>query len=152
MSKNEFLDILRQSLAGEVDPGIIDQNIKYYEQYIGTHSSEEENNILKTLGDPRLIAKTIIESERIVKQKGKFTGRQSYQDNNGREEESDENQNRGRNGNQTFFTNFKWYHKVMLGFIFLIIFMLIVFVGRILIAFGLPIIIILLLFSLLKRR
>ena len=37
MKKNEFLDILNQSLDGEIRPDKIKQNIDYYNQYIGNN-------------------------------------------------------------------------------------------------------------------
>jgi iron only hydrogenase large subunit-like protein len=71
MKKSEFLELLKQSLNGEIRPDKIKQNIDYYDQYIGNNPSDEEE-IINKLGDPRLIAKTIIESERIAKERGKF--------------------------------------------------------------------------------
>lgn len=62
MSKQEFLDRLRMALNGRIAPGQVTDNINYYSDYIDaqmrTGKSEEE--VLKELGDPRLIAKTII--------------------------------------------------------------------------------------------
>ena len=63
MNKEEFLNILRQSLSGEVANQIIDQNVRYYDSYISAQTLQEEAEIIDRLGDPRLIAKTIIEAE-----------------------------------------------------------------------------------------
>ena len=154
MNKNEFLDVLRQSLIGEVNPVIIEQNIKYYDQYIGTRSAEEEERILNELGDPRLIAKTIIETDRMAKQKGKFTGGQNYQNAtyNGQDEEKEDNRNRTHGRNQMFFTNFRWYHKAILALVVFVVLILLVVLGKILFTFGLPIILILMVLFMFRRR
>lgn len=66
MEKADFLNVLRQTLAGEVEQKIIDDNIRYYDDYImmEVKKGRTENSVLETLGDPRLIAKTIIETKR----------------------------------------------------------------------------------------
>ena len=62
MDKKEFMDILRQSLQGEVDDNIIEQNIRFYNEYISSQRGKNESEVIKEIGDPRLIAKTIIET------------------------------------------------------------------------------------------
>jgi uncharacterized membrane protein len=78
MDKNEFLSILKKSLEGEVSPNIIKQNIDYDDQYIGGHQKEEEKEILNKLGDPKLIARTIIDTEKLAKQKSHLNGDNIY--------------------------------------------------------------------------
>ena len=51
MDKQEFVDRLRMALNGRVSPGLVMDNVNY---------SEEE--VLESLGDPRLIARTIIQT------------------------------------------------------------------------------------------
>ncbi|MDF2941143.1 MAG: putative rane protein [Herbinix sp.] len=158
MNKKEFLEVLRQSLNGEVTSEVIEQNIKYYDQYISAPSEEEEAKVLSLLGDPRLIARTVIEADRAAKQKSNYTSYQgSHTSYNTEEENTDQNQERSRShGGNLFFTNLKWYHKVMMVFAILIILSVIVLVGRLLIgflfAFGLPIILILLVMALFRKR
>ncbi len=62
MDKQEFLDRLRMALSGNVSAGLVEENIKYYEGYINTQVrlGYPEMEILSSLGDPRLIAKSII--------------------------------------------------------------------------------------------
>jgi len=36
MSRQEFLQRLREALSGEVSGSVIEENIRYYEEYIGT--------------------------------------------------------------------------------------------------------------------
>ena len=157
MIKKEFLDILRQSLSGEVSQDNIEQNIRYYDQYISTQNAGDEEKNLSELGDPRLIARTIIESDRAAKQKGKYTGNQSNHSNNYTEEDQAEyNQSNTGSGSNMFFTNFKWYHKVIIALVLLLLLILIIGIGRFIIgflfAFGVPILLVLLLMNLFRRR
>ena len=60
MTKKEFLDELTESLAGNVPSDVIADNINYYKNYIESSASVED--ALEELGDPHLIARTIIDS------------------------------------------------------------------------------------------
>ena len=65
MSKQEFLDGLRRSLASGMESQEINEHINYYSQYIDSQirmgTSEEE--VMASLGEPRLIAKTLLGME-----------------------------------------------------------------------------------------
>ena len=164
MNKREFLDVLRQALDGEVSPDIIEQNIKYYDNYITTNSIKDEETILNELGHPRLIAKTIIESEKIAREKGKSTGyrgyNEEYSDRRYPGEEEQEEQVNGRNygtrRRSIFFQGVRWYHKVFLWVILISFLLLLLFIGRVIIrllyVFAVPIILMVLLLSLFRRR
>jgi len=157
MDKREFLEILRQSLSGEVKPEVIDQNIVYYDQYIGVISVDSEEEILGELGDPRLIAKTIIEADKAAKQKGRFNGNQGNHSRQYAQEDEAENIHKTPgNGRTVLFASMKWYHKIIMVFIILTILIIIVLIGRILIsflfAFGIPFVLILLLLTMFRRR
>lgn len=62
MTKQEFIEKLRSALNGKVPANIITENIQYYEDYINTEirKGQSEEEVLAALGDPRLIARTII--------------------------------------------------------------------------------------------
>lgn len=64
MNKQEFLDKLRLALNGRVSAGIVADNIRYYEDYINTEirKGRSEEEVLSQLGDPRLIARTIVQT------------------------------------------------------------------------------------------
>lgn len=64
MTKEEFLSGLRTTLSGTVSAEIINDNMNYYEEYINTEMRKErtEQEVIDSLGDPRLIAKTIAET------------------------------------------------------------------------------------------
>lgn len=62
MTKELFLERLRSSLSGKVSAGVVEENITYYEDYINTQVrlGKAEEAVLNSLGDPRLLAKTIV--------------------------------------------------------------------------------------------
>lgn len=62
MTKQIFLDRLRMALSGRVSPSLVEENVRYYEDYINTQIrlGKSETAVMDMLGDPRLIAKTII--------------------------------------------------------------------------------------------
>lgn len=64
MNKQEFIDKLRAALNGRVSPGLVTDNVNYYEDYINMEirKGRSEAEVLQMLGDPRLIAKTIVET------------------------------------------------------------------------------------------
>ena len=65
MTRQEFLDGLSQALTGEVPEQTILDQLQYYRAYIDgqTASGRSEAEVLEELGNPRLIARTIIDSE-----------------------------------------------------------------------------------------
>lgn len=62
MTKQEFMDKLRIALNGKVSGNVVTENLQYYEDYINTEirKGKSEEEVLAALGDPRLIARTII--------------------------------------------------------------------------------------------
>lgn len=64
MTKREFLEKLRQALNGRMSSGTVADNLQYYEDYINTEirKGRTEEEVLFELGDPRLIARTIVET------------------------------------------------------------------------------------------
>lgn len=64
MGKQEFLEKLRQALNGRVAPSVVTDNIQYYDDYINMEirKGRSEEEVLAQLGDPRLIARTIVQT------------------------------------------------------------------------------------------
>ena len=62
MSREEFLAGLRQALALEVSERVVQDNLSYYADYIEEEcrKGRTEGEVLEELGDPRLLARTII--------------------------------------------------------------------------------------------
>lgn len=65
MNKEEFLRVLREKLTGEMDEQQILSHIRYYDQYISDKAvnGKSEEAVIEMLGDPRLIARTLIETK-----------------------------------------------------------------------------------------
>lgn len=118
MGKEEFLQGLRQALAGEVPQNIIAENLNYYNSYISGEVSKgrTEEEVIEEIGSPRLIAKTIIDST---------VGEGGYQETAGYDSAgytSDSSENTGGSqenpfgGKQTFhmYNLNTWYAKLIL--------------------------------------
>ena len=64
MSKREFLDVLRETLSEELPQNVVNGHVQYYDQYISGEINKgvSETEATGRLGDPRLIARTILET------------------------------------------------------------------------------------------
>ncbi len=156
MNKSEFLNILRESLSGEIATSILEQNISYYDGYISAQTIEEEERTIDGLGDPRLIAKTIVEAERAAKEKNKSNwSTAEHQEYSSGPEDNEKEQSTGFNQN-IFLSKMQWYHKLIAIVVIVVLFVIIAVIGRLVIgflfAFGLPILLLILVMSLFRRR
>ena len=63
MSTQEFLKILQQNLENKLSKQQIDAQVEYYRQYIREEirSGRSEADVLGELGDPRMIARTVVD-------------------------------------------------------------------------------------------
>lgn len=79
MNKTEFLETLRIQLSGQMQEGKAAAHVRYYQDYIETQvrDGRSEAEVLSELGDPRLIAKTLLDTDADVVQQP-YTERQSY--------------------------------------------------------------------------
>lgn len=64
MTKSEFLDALRRALNGNMAAASVDDNIRFYDSYFYTEETKgrSEAEILSELGDPRILARTLIDA------------------------------------------------------------------------------------------
>ncbi len=64
MSRQDFIDALKRALYGKIDDFTLADHIQYYEGYIVQEivSGKSEQEVLNELGDPRLIARTLLEA------------------------------------------------------------------------------------------
>lgn len=60
------MDRLQRALAGGVNSSQVAENVRYYQDYIDTEirKGRSEAEVLSGLGDPRLLAKSIIEANK----------------------------------------------------------------------------------------
>ena len=63
-NKEQFIDTLRRALYGKIDDYTLQDHIRYYEDYIRQEMGKgrTEQEVLQELGDPRLLARTIVET------------------------------------------------------------------------------------------
>lgn len=153
MNKIEFLNNLRTALSLELPASEIESNIQFYDEYITTSMTKKsEEEILNELGDPRLIAKTLIETYQISHGTSYSGHRSEYRENQTNDTNEYYNQSRETSSseeNKAYFnlnSSIKWYHKLILCIIVIVFFVLIFFLGsiaiRVFFNFGLPILIV----------
>jgi len=124
MSRQEFLQRLREALTGEVPGNVIEENIRYYDEYISTEvrNGGTEDGVISSIGDPRLIAKTIMEANENAKD-GE-TGRSYYESYSGGSQNVYEET--GDTGRRMHYIDLnKWYWK-LLGVVIIILFFFVV--------------------------
>lgn len=81
MTRKEFLQQLRQALENDLSGTTVQENVDYYSQYIAEEmrKGRQEGDILQMLGDPWILAKTVIDAQNgtdqsTVHHKGGFHG------------------------------------------------------------------------------
>ena len=85
MNKKEFLDTLYNQLSGQMPEGSIAAHVQYYRNYIedAVTQGRTEAEVLNELGDPRLIARTLLDTDSTASGNPQTTGSYSepYTDN-----------------------------------------------------------------------
>lgn len=71
MTKAEFLNELKETLANELNPSEVDENVRYYMNYMEEQMrlGYSEAQVLSDLGDPRSIAHNIIDGIEMSREK-----------------------------------------------------------------------------------
>lgn len=66
MNRIEFMEKLQRALAGGLNSRQVTENVRYYQEYIDMEirKGRNESEVLAGLGDPRLLAKSIIEANK----------------------------------------------------------------------------------------
>lgn len=97
MNKTEFLEILRTQLLSDMPPIQAASHVEYYENYINqqVEAGKPEDVVLEELGDPRLIAKTILDTNSYEPNggsssygSGSYNSREDYYDTQSHSEKS----------------------------------------------------------------
>lgn len=129
MTRAEFLNELRLALQGNVSQQQVNEHLHYYENYIIEESRKgrTEEQIIEELGNPRLIARTIIDTSEHV---GNAYDESYYE--NSKEEETHRHgfhMNQGEEGKWDIrYGRFKinsWY-GALLGIVILVIVLILV--------------------------
>ncbi len=149
MSKKEFLATLQEALAGQIPESEIENQLDYYKSYINDGDSEKQ--VLEELGDPRLIARTIITSYEASK--GPMAG---YYTNQARTEYSNSNRAReqfDQDGQEDM--QLTWYEKLLWCIVtiamVIIVFSVLFFVLRVTLWIAVPFLIIMVIFMLIRN-
>jgi len=157
MTKIEFLDRLRTALTGEIPDVEVENNIKFYDDYIGTSNDKTEEEVMEQLGDSRLIAKTIVEAYQISNAPlyNSTKHDRSYKDVHTTDDSDYEDQkssrdndpnNYRRNYNFPMYSTLTWYQKLVLIIVVIAFISLLLVIGGILIrlffSIGIPLLII----------
>lgn len=79
MTKQEFLNSLRAALSSRIGASLVEENVRYYEDYINTQMrmGKSEEQVIGELGDPRLLARSIADAN---KRAGMSDEREAYED------------------------------------------------------------------------
>lgn len=66
MEKTEFIERLQRALAAGISSSQVAENVRYYQDYIDSEirKGRSEKEVMESLGDPRLLAKSIIEANK----------------------------------------------------------------------------------------
>ena len=145
MSKNEFIQGLEAALSGNVPSETVRENLIYYRDYIRTEleKGRTEQDIMDELGDPRLIARTIMDTTPGAEEgafepyhfrgffgEGSQTG--SYSQGSGYGQDSSYSQNdgytqgSGSRGHVHYYDLNKWYWK-LLAVVVVVLFLMLLF-------------------------
>lgn len=128
MTKDLFIGNLRRALYGKIDDSALADHIRYYENYILQEiaSGRTEAEVLEELGDPRLIAKTILDTSKAKASYKEYTIADDL----------------GEKENQVKVHQFEgWKATLFMAAVILLILLVVVFVFKIVVAF-LPLLIV----------
>lgn len=66
MDRMEFTEKLQRALAGGLNSNLVAEHVRFYQEYISAEiqRGRREEDVLAELGDPRLLAKSIIEANK----------------------------------------------------------------------------------------
>lgn len=129
MSKEEFLRELEEALAGDVPEAVIRDNVSYYGSYLSQEMAKGRSveAIIDEIGEPFIIAKTIIEHCEASGECAGDGGYETYQDS------YSDGGNRSQSEDQSPFSKVryidlnKWYWKLLA---YVLLFMVVSFVFR----------------------
>jgi len=156
MNKEEFLEKMKKALDGQVSDLIITDNIDYYRNYINSEISngKSESEVLEALGDPRLLAKTVIELQGLDNNENSTSENNNYNDDIDYSYSSydQEDENLSKDANNSKHHTFLGIKGCLISILVMfIVFLLLRFILSIAIYFAIPICIIILLVGLVKR-
>ncbi len=114
MDRGEFLSLLRESLEGYIPREEVEKNISFYRNYFD-ESAQSDREVIEELGDPRLIARTIIEAYKASKgpMADYYTEQARSEYSRERSEAYDDAQQDSGGAFYQYGKEIKWYHKAI---------------------------------------
>lgn len=109
MTRSEFLGKLKEALENELSGYLVQDNINYYNNYImdEVKKGRNEEEVVAELGDPWVIAKTVIGSSEA---QGNCKGNNTYEP----KQRKDPRQEQESTGNLKLFGLNSWWKKLLL--------------------------------------
>lgn len=110
MNRDAFLNELRIALQGQIAQSSVNEHLRYYENYIVEESRKgrTEAEVIASLGSPRLIAKTITDTENNIPHQNTHTTQNEIN-----------SQINTENNNLAQLKNIKW--KFWIGIVFAVL-------------------------------
>ncbi len=109
MTKSEFLAQLKEALQGNVSSRTVQENMEFYDQYIieETAKGKSEPEVLDALGDPWILARTIMDANDGTDQETVYeSGSSTFY--------SNQERNYGQNSGMHVFGLDTWWKKLLL--------------------------------------
>ena len=146
MNKEAFIDTLRRALYGKVSDYELTDHVRYYEDYIQSQvrSGRDEQQVLDELGDPRLIARTLLDTD-------VDNGQLDYEEYSTYSDDAQNTQSSSRNHVHVWRFD-TWYSKLLGVVILLIVVFLLFHILVAVIPFFAVLALILFILSLIKNR
>lgn len=149
MTRQEFLEELKNALNGEVSPEVLMDTYRYYSTYIDEEiqKGKSEEEVLEELGMPGLIARSIIAA-----QSGERTADVEYTEDGRtkkvwRKPSSEKKESKNTTYREFVFDFNAWYAKVLFVAVLIILIFIVYFVLKLgfwfLVTFGIPILLVL---------
>lgn len=112
MNKQEFLRVLRECLSGEVPEQELNNTLRYYEEYLVDEAGKSLEDKIRELGEPRLIAKTIIDTYMVNREEiNQNSYKRNYEDTY--EEKNRAEETRQSNVKIYSWDTMPWYQKLI---------------------------------------
>ena len=151
MTRDEFLQQLKEALENDLQGAVVQENVDYYNQYISEEVQKGtlEKEVIETLGDPWVLAKTVIDT---VGNKNHSSG--VYESQNA---QKSHNYQQNKKSNRVYFWGLdtKWKRWLALLAVIVVIMIVIAIIGGLISLLApvlVPLLVIMLLVRLLSRR
>lgn len=124
MTRSEFLQELRQALENDLSGRVVSENVEFYNQYINdeVRKGKTEEEVLQMLGDPWIIARTVIDAQNGTDQETIYeAGGSTYNTYAGYESDSKSKQTRDGSPKVHLFGLDTWWKKLLLVLVIVMI-------------------------------